>query len=424
MSTLALSLSAAWSPDLEDSGAPQWSWALQEGPSLDGEVTRTGLDAAAQLPPASLRVGVLAPEALSWHRVTLPKVPAGKLKAALQGLLEEQLLSDPEDLHWALAPGAKAGATAWVAVTLKAPLRAQLQALAAAGVTLDRLVPAWSPALPGGTPCGHWRALPGASGAPTSAVELLWSSPDEAGRLPITGPASRALHWVSPLIAAHPKARWTAEPGALKEAEAVLGQAPMLRSAAQGLLDAVQQGVTSGWELRQFDLTDTQRGRAGWRWWRQAWTAPALRPWRWGLAALLLVQLGAVLVAAWQQQGRLADLKRQQVAVLQTTFPHVKSVLDAPLQMQREAETWLTARGLTSGTDLESALATAARAWPEGAAAATRAVYGRQGLQLQVSAWSPTQRQAFVSAVVAQGWQAQSQEQGGALVWTLRGGPR
>jgi general secretion pathway protein L len=207
----------------------------------------------------------------------------------------------------------------------------------------------------------------------------------------------------------------------MAEAEALLNQAPELRTAAQTLLDAADRGLARGWELRQFDLAGTRPGRAPGRLWRQAWTSPTLRPWRWGVATLLLVQVAAVVLAAWQQQARLADLQRQQVGLLQTTFPHVRSVLDAPLQMQREAEGWLSARGLSSGTDVESALAVAARAWPEGAAAATRAGYNRQGLQLQVAPWPSAQRQTFASAVAAQGWQARSQEQGGALVWTLKG---
>lgn len=43
---------------------------------------------------------------LSIHEVTLPPTPKHRLRAALAGFLEEELLDDPADLHFALAPDA------------------------------------------------------------------------------------------------------------------------------------------------------------------------------------------------------------------------------------------------------------------------------------------------------------------------------
>ena len=58
-------------------------------------------------------VAVIVPaQALSWHRITLPAGlgrSSARLQSALQGLLEEHLLEDPEDVHIAVAPGARAG---------------------------------------------------------------------------------------------------------------------------------------------------------------------------------------------------------------------------------------------------------------------------------------------------------------------------
>ena len=62
------------------------------------------------MPRADSVVAVLADSDVSWQRITLPKAPAAKLRAALGGLLEDHLLEDDEALHLALAPGAQAGA--------------------------------------------------------------------------------------------------------------------------------------------------------------------------------------------------------------------------------------------------------------------------------------------------------------------------
>jgi general secretion pathway protein L len=93
-------------------------------------VTRLGRAAASLLPSVSKAgdevVAVVPARALSWHRVDLPKgvidnrlisrggQPA-RLRAVLEGLLEEQLLDDPATVHFALAPDARAAQPVWVA---------------------------------------------------------------------------------------------------------------------------------------------------------------------------------------------------------------------------------------------------------------------------------------------------------------------
>ena len=98
-------------------------------------------------------VAVLADTDVSWHRITLPKAPAARLRAALVGVLEEALLEDADDVHLALAPQAvrrpadlgRRGRPAW--------LRGELAALEKADVFVDRVVPmAW----PDDPPIGHF----------------------------------------------------------------------------------------------------------------------------------------------------------------------------------------------------------------------------------------------------------------------------
>ncbi|MEP7102010.1 MAG: type II secretion system protein GspL, partial [Burkholderiales bacterium] len=109
--------------------------------------------AAALLPKATTVIAVLADADVSWHRITLPKAPAARLRAALGGVLEDALLEDADDVHLALAPAATAGQPTWVAAVSRRWLRAELAALEKAEVFVDRVVPmAW----PDDPPIGHF----------------------------------------------------------------------------------------------------------------------------------------------------------------------------------------------------------------------------------------------------------------------------
>jgi general secretion pathway protein L len=95
--------------------------------SPDGlEVGSHGRATAALLPKASTVVAVLPDVDVSWHRIVLPKAPASKLRAALTGVLEEELLADAEAVHLALAPGAVGGQPTWVAAMERGWLRGEL----------------------------------------------------------------------------------------------------------------------------------------------------------------------------------------------------------------------------------------------------------------------------------------------------------
>ena len=82
-------------------------------------------------------VAVLADTDVSWHRITLPKAPAARLRAALVGVLEEALLDDADDVHLAVAPDAAAGQPTWVAAVDR-PLAARRTRRAREGRRLRR----------------------------------------------------------------------------------------------------------------------------------------------------------------------------------------------------------------------------------------------------------------------------------------------
>ena len=137
--------------------------------SADGlQVSSHGRAPPALLPRADSVVAVLADSDVSWHRITLPKAPAARLRAALGGVLEEQLLEDDEALHLALAPGARAGEPVWVAAMHKPWLRGRAGgAGSSAGLSVERVLPPAGPAMrrratsstPAEPPATHARIL-------------------------------------------------------------------------------------------------------------------------------------------------------------------------------------------------------------------------------------------------------------------------
>ncbi|OYU82721.1 MAG: general secretion pathway protein GspL, partial [Burkholderiales bacterium PBB5] len=121
--------------------APLAWWLSPDGLT----VSRQGSSGPSGFPRADSVVAVVGAHDLGWHRLPLPKAPANRLRAALGGLLEDQLLDDDEAVHLAMAPQAAAGQPTWVAALHKPWLQAQLAALQAGGLTVDRVVPALAP---------------------------------------------------------------------------------------------------------------------------------------------------------------------------------------------------------------------------------------------------------------------------------------
>jgi general secretion pathway protein L len=386
-----------------------WSWVA----SSDGlQAERHGQAALALLPRAERVVAVVDAADVAWHRITLPKVPAGRLRAALEGLLEEQWLEDASQLHLALEPGASAGQPCWVAVTHKPWLQAQLAALAGAGIEVERIAPAWCPSdvwsghidLPAATADAATPATPATpatADTPPDAVagRLTLSGPDGVTVWPLAGGAARAA-----LEEADRRgAPWTATPAAVALAERWLDRPVAVLTATEVALRAGQ----GTWDLRQFDLALPRRGsRSLVRLW-QDFQGPAWRPVRIGLALLAAVQLVGLNAWAWQQERRIETLRRDQVTLLRTTHPQVRAVLDAPRQMQRETDRLRSAAGQTGEADLEAALAAAASAWPRDRATARGLRFETGRLTLSVDGWTPAHARAMGEALRASGWRAE-----------------
>ena len=395
-------------PPLADAPAPPDAAPLDWLLSPDGlSLSRRGRDLPAACPRADSVVLVAPARALAWHHPVMPKAPANRLREALGGVLEEQLLAEEHEVHLALAPRPVVGTPTWVAALDKAWLQGQLDSLAAAGLVIDRLVPAWAPLLDNGgqavAPIGHFSPLAAALAAADSdpaehSADLLLSLADADGALclPVAGSLAQALQ---PAWQARGTV-WSATPAAAAAAERWLGVPVAVRSDADMALAAVR----SPWNLLQFDLTPRRRGSlAAGKLLRQL-GSPAWKAARWGLAALLLVQVLGLNAMAWQQQRELSAQRNHMDRLLRGSHPQVRVVLDAPVQMQRETAALRAAAGVPGDEDFETLLAAAAAGWPEGQASAAQLRFESGRLSLPAAGWAPPQIERLRQNLAGLGW--------------------
>lgn len=379
--------------------------------SPDGRSVGDHASAPAALLPrpagAAAEVVAIAPlAALSWHQVELPKgvtAASPRLRAVLEGLLEDRLLDEPEALHFALQPQPRAGSPVWVAVCARQWLRDAVQALEAAGRPISRIVPEFAPQEPSAL---H------AIGEPENATLVLAGS-DGVLALPLAAPA------LAMLPALPDDTRRVAEPAVAALAEQVLQHPVELQQATQRWLRAAQ----SGWDLAQSEFASSNRARFAKRLaslWADMLRAPHWRPARWGAIVLVAANLAGLNAWAWKERSSL-EAKRDSVRrVLTTTFPQVKLVIDAPLQMEKEVALLRQAAGATSGRDLEAMLGELAAVAPPQQALSSIEYTGGE-LRTKGLATAPPDAAALAENLRSRGYTAQLR--GDALVITLREAP-
>lgn len=369
--------------------------------SADGRTaTHSGRAAAALLPKADNVVLVLADADVSWQRIPVPKAPASRLRAALSGVMEETLLDDEEALHVALGPGATPGHAGWVAVVHKPWLAAALATLESTGQVVERVLPSSAPGRPAS---GHFFAAD--PGGDDAAVALALSRTDGVTCVRLDGTLARAL-----LPASGEPVRWSATPAAAAAAEHWLGAPVTVRSEAERALKAAHSRRLGGANLRQFDLTARHRGTLALRDALRRLRSDEWRAVRWGLAALVAVQLLGLNAWAWQQRQTVAEKKLALNELLRSTYPGVRSVLDAPLQMQRETQRLRAAAGRPGDADLEVLLAAAAAAWPDGQGPVQALRYENGRLTVAVPGWGEPQLAQFRAQLLSAGYSAELAE--------------
>lgn len=327
--------------------------------SKDGIHTHQYGHAPAALLPAPGRGGELVAIVpaihLSWHEVRLPKgVGHGspRLRQVLEGLLEDKLLAEVADTHFAIAPSGE-GERLWVAACDRNWLREHLQTLEAAHHPVVRIVPELTPRATGlhihitGDAQRPWLLATGAS------VRGVLSMPLSPG----------ALQLLPPLAALPSQAEGetdiTAEPSVVESAETVLQVPLRLQSRADRLMAAAQ----SDWDLAQMEFASTGWARASKRAgsvWRNLLHGASWRPLRWGLALLVLANIVGLNAMAWKAQREHAQRQQAMAEVMTQTFPQVRVVVDAPVQMAREVALLRQATGAPGNGDMDVMLSAVA----------------------------------------------------------------
>lgn len=391
--------------------------------SPDGaSVGSTGVASAALLPARGrgTEVAAVVPTAaLSWQRVQLPKgvnARSARLRPVLAGLLEERLLDDPETLHFALAPQPDADGATWVAICQRDWLHQNLQALEAAGCIVSRIVPELTPDL---APAQLWFT------GSTAQPQLLAAGAGIAGGVMLL-PATRAAvdlacapgraATASPITAP----QTYAEPAVAVIAEGVIEDNThiTLATAAQRWL----QACASDWDLAQLEFARrgsarlTRRARSAWQ---GLIHAPRWRALRWGLVALVGVQLVGINVSAWHARQAVTAERLAVRNTLLQSFPDTRAVVDAPLQMARAMTALEEKTGALRPSDLEPLLATLASALPAGQTPAAW-TYADGSLRLTGLDLPATTLAGARTTLEARGYTL-AEEQG---VWVLRTGER
>lgn len=379
--------------------------------TVDGSTLESHGSAQAALLPAPARAGaevvaVVPAAMISWHRIELPQgtTPRSpRLRAVLEGLLEDQLLDEPESLHFALQPPTRAAGPLWVAACDREWLRGAVQALEAAERPVSRIVPEFAPE---GEPVLY------AVGDPQQP-QLVLAGDQGVTALPLTQQALSLL----PSLA--PDTPCVAEPAVSSLAEQVLHRRPVLQHPQQRWLQAAR----SAWDLAQFDFSSSGRARTLKKLgtvWDDMLAAPQWRPARWGVLLLVAVNLVGLNAWGWRERSAL-EAKREAIGrTLTQTFPNVKVVVDAPVQMEREVAALRQLTGATSGRDLETMLGAVSTAAPA-QRGITAVEFNAGELRVKGLAQAPQAAQNIASALKGQGYA--SVLQGDTLVVTQEGTP-
>ncbi len=362
------------------------------------EQSRVPLALLPQVDSAAEVVALVGADKLSWHRVQLPKGSLSRrffqeggpsrLRAVLEGLLEDQLLDETAQLHFAIEPGAKADLAVWVAVCDREWLRTSLQALEQAGRAVSRVVPEFAP-----------DALTDAlyvSGEQDHAQLVFSNTGGAVDCWPLSKASVALLNW--------PETRAiVAEPAVAALAEQLFRRSVTLQQVGQRRLLAIQ----SAWDLAQFDLVNSSAART-----RKRLSdtlggllrAPRWRAARLALLALLLINLAGLNAWAWREQSR-SDAQRLAIRdLLTSTFPHVRVVVDAPIQMGKEVAALQQSSGAASTRDLEVMMAVFALAAPPGTTPAGLE-YAAGELRLKGLRLTPEEVAAIAFKLKAQAYQ-------------------
>jgi len=354
-------------------------------------------------------VAVVPSSSLSWHQVELPRGTldqgffqeshAPRLRAVLDGLLEDRLLDEPAQLHLAIEPHAKAQTKVWVAACERTWLNAWLAALAQAGRPASRIVPELAP-LEASMRLTVLHVV-GTSDDP----KILASSANGVTQLPVSAAAVALLAWHDDNANDDAVVIVLAEPGVAAIAEQNFKDRVTLQTSAQRAMAAAR----SEWDLAQFDLLNTRQKRIQKRFSKgflNLLHAPQWRAARWATLLLVVVNVMGLQAWAWQEQSALSAKRVAIANTLTSTFPDVRVVVDAPLQMARAVTDLQRQSGVLTGADMEGMLVRLQSVAPE-LKAPTAIEFVAGELRLKGLGISNNALAAIATKLQAQGYAAQ-----------------
>lgn len=313
----------------------QIRWRLRQGSGVapHGEVT-----ALNQIPGVSAMTRVLVwtpPSDSLLTRVTLPTRSRAKIQQALPFALEDQLIGEPEQLHFAYRLLEDNNLA--VAVTARERMQAWLTQLNQAGLHPTAFCPAIL-ALP--LEAGSWTIVFREQDIWVRTGELSGFACAAAGHAP---PAMLALALREAQAKPNP-------PAGLTVIHPSAGFDPALWSAQLKLPLNVQK--QDFWAVHHEPLPALNLLQGGFAPSRQMQEMlPGLRPAAIMLAIWLVGSLGFSGWEWWQLSREHAGLKREMTQVFRQTFPEAQVVVDPALQMQRLLDELRGKSGKTSRSD-------------------------------------------------------------------------
>jgi len=306
-------------------------------------VARSGQARVDALPLCDVCIAIAPLRAMSWHQVTVPDgVTAGstRMRAVLDGLLEDKLLDDLALLHFVLPPNFQTGMAQWVAACDRRWLAMAVQGLEAAKRPILRVVPEWGPPV---APL-RWHVT-----GTTAAPQLVTCGESGIGIFPLNTEALEEVLLTDKV---------SAEPALVELASQVLKRPVMPLSPAERML----QTTNSPWDLSKRLLMRNLANRGKLEWLQ----APRWRSVRWAAMALVGVNLLGLNALAWVDVHQVAVKRDAMQSMLARSFPNLKTIVDAPLQMAREVRLLEQARAAPTAVDLDVMLGALGQALPAG----------------------------------------------------------
>ena len=281
--------------------------------------------------------------ALSWHQVTVPAgvtLGSTRMRAVLDGLLEDKLLDELSLLHVVLPPSFQPGMAQWVAVCDRRWLAMAVQGLAAAMRPVSRVVPEWGP--PAAPLQLHVTGT-------LEDLQLVIRSDSGIGVFPLKNEALEGLVSIDCV---------SAEPALIEIATQILQLPIVPLSDAERMI----QTTHSTWDLsKRLQMRNlASRGKLEWL------QAPRWRSARLAVAALVGINLLGLNALAWVDGYRLTVKREAMQTMLKGSFPNLKTIVDAPVQMAREVRFLEQAHAVPAATDLDVMLAALSQTLPAG----------------------------------------------------------